>query len=177
MSESLGEKIQRVLQEAPFAMRQLAADAGLSYDVLRSWRSGRRRPSRTSAARLAAGLQQRGELLLRLAEELREASGVDESGSQPRGAAGGTSGQEPEVRDRAAAGSGGAGEREQPEGGGPDRHGGAEGRGGGQWGQEPGRRTADDVVGRPDVGSGGWPAGRPPFDSSRGGAGQGGSPG
>jgi transcriptional regulator with XRE-family HTH domain len=74
MSESLGEQIRRVLQEAPFAMRQLAADAGLSYDVLRSWRSGRRRPSRSSALRLAAGLQQRGELLLRLSSELREAA-------------------------------------------------------------------------------------------------------
>jgi transcriptional regulator with XRE-family HTH domain len=72
MAESLGEQIRRVLQEAPFAMRQLAADAGLSYDVLRSWRSGRRRPSRSSALRLAAGLQRRGELLVRLAAELRE---------------------------------------------------------------------------------------------------------
>ncbi|HSJ25487.1 MAG TPA: helix-turn-helix transcriptional regulator [Longimicrobiales bacterium] len=74
MSESLGEQIRHILREAPFAMRQLAADAGLSYDVLRSWRSGRRRPSRTSAVRLAAGLQQRGELLLRLAAELQAAA-------------------------------------------------------------------------------------------------------
>jgi transcriptional regulator with XRE-family HTH domain len=72
MAELLGDQIRRVLQEAPFAMRQLAADAGLSYDVLRSWRSGRRRPSRSSALRLAAGLQRRGELLLRLASELKE---------------------------------------------------------------------------------------------------------
>jgi transcriptional regulator with XRE-family HTH domain len=86
MSESsLGEKIQEVLQEAPFAMRQLAADSGLSYDVLRSWRSGRRRPSRTSAQRLAAGLQSRGELLLRLAAELRDtAEGGREASSARR---------------------------------------------------------------------------------------------
>jgi transcriptional regulator with XRE-family HTH domain len=72
MSDTLGEKIRRVLREAPFAMRQLAADSGLSYDVLRSWRSGRRRPSRQSAQRLAAGLERRGEQLLGLARELRQ---------------------------------------------------------------------------------------------------------
>jgi transcriptional regulator with XRE-family HTH domain len=72
MSDTLGEKIRRVLRDAPFAMRQLAADSGLSYDVLRSWRSGRRRPSRQSAQRLAAGLERRGEQLLGLAQELRQ---------------------------------------------------------------------------------------------------------
>jgi transcriptional regulator with XRE-family HTH domain len=90
MADSLSELIRRVLREAPFAMRQLASDAGLSYDVLRSWRSGRRRPSRSSAARLAAGLQDRGERLLLLARELREATesdatergGADEAGAQ-----------------------------------------------------------------------------------------------
>jgi transcriptional regulator with XRE-family HTH domain len=73
-TDPLGELIRRVLKEAPFAMRQLAADAGLSYDVLRSWRSGRRRPSPASAQRLANGLEERGELLLRLSRELREAA-------------------------------------------------------------------------------------------------------
>jgi transcriptional regulator with XRE-family HTH domain len=72
MSDTLGEKIRRVLRDAPFAMRQLAADSGLSYDVLRSWRGGRRRPSRQSAQRLAAGLERRGEQLLGLAQELRQ---------------------------------------------------------------------------------------------------------
>lgn len=73
-TEALGETIRRVLRDAPFAMRQLAADAGLSYDVLRSWRSGRRRPSRGSAQRLADGLQRRGEQLLELSRQLREAA-------------------------------------------------------------------------------------------------------
>jgi transcriptional regulator with XRE-family HTH domain len=72
-TELLGETIRRVLREAPFAMRQLAADAGLSYDVLRSWRSGRRRPSRGSAQRLAEGLERRGQLLLALSRQLRDA--------------------------------------------------------------------------------------------------------
>ena len=75
----LGETIRRVLRDAPFAMRQLAADAGLSYDVLRSWRSGRRRPSRGSAQRLADGLERRGEQLITLAKELRQAADGNET--------------------------------------------------------------------------------------------------
>jgi transcriptional regulator with XRE-family HTH domain len=74
VSDPLGELIRRALRDAPFAMRQLAADSGLSYDVLRSWRSGRRRPSRQSAQRLAAGLERRGEQLVELARQLRDAS-------------------------------------------------------------------------------------------------------
>ena len=73
-ADPLGEIIRRVLRDAPFAMRQLAGDAGLSYDVLRSWRSGRRRPSRASAQRLAEGLERRGDRLLTLARELRQSS-------------------------------------------------------------------------------------------------------
>ena len=65
------EWVTRALKEGPFAMRQLAADAGLSYDVLRSWRSGRRRPSRDSIRKLAAGLAKRSERLKALAAELR----------------------------------------------------------------------------------------------------------
>jgi hypothetical protein len=72
--DALSDVIGRVLREAPFAMRQLAADSSLSYDVLRSWRSGRRRPSRMSAQRLAEGLERRGERLLLLARELRTAT-------------------------------------------------------------------------------------------------------
>ena len=72
--DPLSDVIGRVLREAPFAMRQLAADSSLSYDVLRSWRSGRRRPSRLSAQRLAEGLERRGERLLTLARELRTAT-------------------------------------------------------------------------------------------------------
>lgn len=70
-SESLHETVQEVLKEAPFAMRQLAAESQLSYDVLRSWRSGRRRANPESARRLAAGLAARAEKLQNLARELR----------------------------------------------------------------------------------------------------------
>lgn len=72
--DSLAEQVRRVLHEAPFAMRQLAEEAGLSYDVLRSWRSGRRKPGRSSARRLAEGLERRGERLIELARGLREAA-------------------------------------------------------------------------------------------------------
>jgi transcriptional regulator with XRE-family HTH domain len=74
-SDELGPRVQAALREAPFAMRQLAAEAGLSYDVLRSWRSGRRRPGRASARRLAEGLERRGERLLELARTLHAAAG------------------------------------------------------------------------------------------------------
>jgi hypothetical protein len=53
-------------------MRQLAAESGLSYDVLRSWRSGRRHPNRESVRRLADGLSARAERLNRLARELKD---------------------------------------------------------------------------------------------------------
>lgn len=70
--EQLHQTVQRVLREAPFAMRQLAAESQLSYDVLRSWRSGRRRANPESARRLAAGLAARADRLQALARELRQ---------------------------------------------------------------------------------------------------------
>lgn len=69
--------VRQTLHSAPFAMRQLAADSGLSYDVLRSWRSGRRRPSRKSVHCLADGLERHGERLIRLARQLRAATEDD----------------------------------------------------------------------------------------------------
>lgn len=72
--EQLHQTVQTVLKEAPFAMRQLAAESQLSYDVLRSWRSGRRRANPDSARRLAAGLAARAEKLQALARELRQVS-------------------------------------------------------------------------------------------------------
>jgi hypothetical protein len=63
--------VRRALRDGPFAMRQLAADAGLSYDVLRSWRSGRRKPNRDSVRKLASGLARRADRLAALATELR----------------------------------------------------------------------------------------------------------
>lgn len=65
------ETVRRALREGPFAMRQLAADSGLSYDVLRSWRSGRRRPNPESVRKLADGLARRSDSLRELARDLR----------------------------------------------------------------------------------------------------------
>jgi len=71
--QELTDPVRQVLIEAPFAMRQLASESGLSYDVLRSWRCGRRRPNRASVKKLVTGLNRRGDLLKQLAAELRKA--------------------------------------------------------------------------------------------------------
>ena len=68
----MDDSVRRALRDAPFAMRQLASDSGLSYDVLRSWRSGRRRPNRESVRKLATGLSRRAEQLRTLASELKK---------------------------------------------------------------------------------------------------------
>lgn len=65
------ECVRKALRDAPFAMRQLAAESGLSYDVLRSWRSGRRTPNLKSVQKLAAGLHRRSEQLKQIAADLR----------------------------------------------------------------------------------------------------------
>jgi transcriptional regulator with XRE-family HTH domain len=73
MKQNLKEDwVRRALKDGPFAMRQLAAESGLSYDVLRSWRTGRRRPNRESIRKLAAGLARRADRLKGLAGELRK---------------------------------------------------------------------------------------------------------
>ncbi len=66
------DMVREALRDAPFAMRQLAAESGLSYDVLRSWRSGRRHPNKESVRRLAEGLSGRAERLNQLSRELRD---------------------------------------------------------------------------------------------------------
>lgn len=61
---------EEALREAPFSMRQLAEDAGLSYAMLRSWRIGRKRPRPQDLARIAAALRRKSEQLVRYAEQL-----------------------------------------------------------------------------------------------------------
>ena len=68
----LDDCVRRALRDGPFAMRQLASDCDLSYDVLRSWRSGRRKPNRESVRKLAVGLARRADRLRALAAELRK---------------------------------------------------------------------------------------------------------
>jgi hypothetical protein len=66
------ESVRKALRDGPFAMRQLASDSGLSYDVLRSWRSGRRKPNPDSIRKLAEGLSRRSDALRDLARDLRK---------------------------------------------------------------------------------------------------------
>jgi ribosome-binding protein aMBF1 (putative translation factor) len=72
VNEGLTTAVRDALRDGPFSMRHLAAESGLSYDVLRSWRSGRRRPNHESGARLEAGLRQRAEQLVALADAIRQ---------------------------------------------------------------------------------------------------------
>jgi transcriptional regulator with XRE-family HTH domain len=65
--------IQRVLDEAPFSMRQLADEAGISYDAIRSWATDRRTPRAENLEHLSAALERRGERLRELADEVRRA--------------------------------------------------------------------------------------------------------
>lgn len=75
MPDNLSDAVKDALKGAPFTTRELAEEAGLSYDVLRSWRSGRRRATASSARRLAEGLEARGRRLLSLAREIQKKSG------------------------------------------------------------------------------------------------------
>jgi transcriptional regulator with XRE-family HTH domain len=67
--------IQRVLDEAPFSMRQLADEAGISYDAIRSWATDRRTPRPENLEYLAAALERRGERLREIADEVRRLIG------------------------------------------------------------------------------------------------------
>jgi transcriptional regulator with XRE-family HTH domain len=70
-SQLLRALIQRVLDEAPFSMRQLAEEAGISYDAVRSWATDRRTPRPENLEHLAGALHRRGSRLGELAEEIR----------------------------------------------------------------------------------------------------------
>lgn len=62
--------IERILDEGRVSMRQLAEEAGVSYDTLRSWAIKRTRPKPESLRRLAEGLRRQGGRFNELAEEL-----------------------------------------------------------------------------------------------------------
>jgi transcriptional regulator with XRE-family HTH domain len=72
-SELLRTLIQRVLDEAPFSMRQLADEAGISYDAVRSWAADRRTPRPENLEHLATALERRASRLHEIADELRRA--------------------------------------------------------------------------------------------------------
>jgi transcriptional regulator with XRE-family HTH domain len=92
------EAVRKSLTEAPFALKQLSEQSGISYDVVRSWKSGRRRPSREGARRLAAGLEEKAGELLALAQAVRRSldngirPGAGERARPAAGAASATAG-------------------------------------------------------------------------------------
>ena len=67
--------IQRVLDEAPFSMRQIAEEADISYDAIRSWATDRRTPRPETVQQLAVAIERRGTRLHELAAELRRVFG------------------------------------------------------------------------------------------------------
>lgn len=69
--------VERALKEGPFAMRQLADDAGVSYGVLRGWAIGRRTPTPENMRKLAIGFRERSQKLDKLATELERAAGAE----------------------------------------------------------------------------------------------------
>jgi transcriptional regulator with XRE-family HTH domain len=66
--------IQRALEEGPFTIQQLADAAGISYDSLYSWAKGRRAPRPDNLRQLASGFDHQGDVLKKLADELRRAA-------------------------------------------------------------------------------------------------------
>lgn len=66
--------IQRVLREVPFSMRQIAEEAGVSYDAVRSWATERRTPRTENLMQLADAIERRSQEMHSLAVALRKAA-------------------------------------------------------------------------------------------------------
>jgi transcriptional regulator with XRE-family HTH domain len=64
----------KILRDSALKSADLARDAGVSDNALRSWLTGRRVPEPESLIRLAEGLERRAARLTNLAEALREAA-------------------------------------------------------------------------------------------------------
>jgi transcriptional regulator with XRE-family HTH domain len=73
--KSIQMMIQRVLDDAPFSMRQIAEEAGVSYDAVRSWATNRRTPKPENLAQLAEALHRRGDQLHAMGDELQRIAG------------------------------------------------------------------------------------------------------
>jgi predicted transcriptional regulator len=66
--------IQQILRDLPFSMRQIAEEAGVSYDAVRSWATERRTPRTENLMQLADAIERRSHEMQALAEALREAA-------------------------------------------------------------------------------------------------------
>ena len=75
MTEQIRQMIDRALDGATASLEEIAEAAGVTYNTLYAWKTGRRNPTPENIARLAAALERRGGDLQTLAEELRKAAG------------------------------------------------------------------------------------------------------
>jgi predicted transcriptional regulator len=71
---SVRSLIQRILREVPFSMRQIAEEAGVSYDAVRSWATERRTPRTENLVQLADAIERRSRDMHSLADALRKAA-------------------------------------------------------------------------------------------------------
>ena len=74
---SVRSLIQRILREVPFSMRQIAEEAGVSYDAVRSWATERRTPRTENLVQLADAIERRSQEMHTLADALRKAAASD----------------------------------------------------------------------------------------------------
>jgi len=66
--------ITRALDGATASLEEIAEAAGITYDTLYAWKTGRRNPTPENLLRLADAIEGRGGELQELAKELREAA-------------------------------------------------------------------------------------------------------
>lgn len=64
--------IQQILRDVPFSMRQIAEEAGVSYDAVRSWATERRTPRTENLVQLADAIERRSQEMHLLADALRK---------------------------------------------------------------------------------------------------------
>jgi transcriptional regulator with XRE-family HTH domain len=71
--EEVALAVQDALRNGPFSLRDLAEEMEGSYGTIREWARGARVPTDASAERIAASLERRAEMLLKLSERVRRA--------------------------------------------------------------------------------------------------------
>lgn len=74
MTEQLRQMIDKALDGATASLEDIARDAGVTYNALYQWRTGRRNPTPENLRRLAKAVRDRSADLKRLAAELEAAA-------------------------------------------------------------------------------------------------------
>lgn len=72
--DSVASLIERAINQGPFTMQQVAAEAGISYDSLYSWSKQRRVPKPDNLRQLARAFDRRAIMLREVAEALQSAA-------------------------------------------------------------------------------------------------------